>query len=113
MAVGTDDTHTVIARSLRGGDVEGGSQRGGVGTGGYAHIDHLVAVEGQVVVPVHPDDGAVVITRGVGDVHSGGGAGGHRTAQVAVVAIEGCCSRVRGCVSHAAESHAGDALAIP
>ena len=45
VAVGTDNTHSVVAESLGGRDVKGGSQRGGVGAGTHTGIDNLVALK--------------------------------------------------------------------
>ena len=111
-AVGAHDTHPVEARCLCGGNVEGGGQCGGIVIFTFTCVDHLVALEHHVVVPVDPDDGAVVIAGGVGDFHRGSGAGGHRSDHSAVVTIERCCSRVRR-VGQVAEGDTGDTLAIP
>ena len=115
VAVGTRDTHAVETGILRGGNIEGGVQRGGVGGGGYAHIDHLVTVEGIVFVPVHPDDGAVVIASSIGDVHVGGSAGGNRANLVAIVTIVGCGGGTLAVVDNLAsrtEGHVGDTAVV-
>ena len=110
VAVRTEDTHTVAAQSLGGRNLEGGSQRGGIGALALTHIDNLVAIKGQAVVPVNPDDGAVGIASGIGDVHSGGSAGRHIAAHAAVIGIHG-----RGGVSgvgHTAEADASNTAVV-
>ena len=99
VAVGASDTHAVGAGFLSSRNLEGGIEGSGVVVRRSAKIHYLVAVEGEVVVPVDPDNGAVGVTSGVGDGQIDRVACLYATHLCAVVAVVGRFRWDVGCYS--------------
>ena len=115
VAVGTRNTHAIDAGFLSGRNLEGGIEGGGVVVRRSANIHDLVAVEGEVVVPVDPDDSTVGVSCSIGDVHIDRVACLYSTHLGVVVAIVGCAGGTLAVVDNLfarTERDVGDTLVI-
>ena len=115
IAVGTCNTHTEVTGVLSGGNHEGSVEYVGVGAGAFTDVDDFVAVEGEVVVPVDPDDGAVGVASGVGEVEVDRLTNVGCTDHGVVVAIVGCRGGTLGVVddlSTGAEGNQSDTRVV-
>ena len=68
IAVGSSYTHAVVSQRSGVGNEERGLQSSRIVVGAFANINDLVAIESQVVVPVDPNDGTIIVASAEGDV---------------------------------------------